>query len=56
MSTRKVDERVPSLGLSGIDKRAVARSCKQLDEGVEAFGNRPLEYAYSYVWLDLLWF
>jgi transposase-like protein len=37
VSTRKVDDLVQSLGLSGIDKSAVSRICKQLDEVVEAF-------------------
>lgn len=54
VSTRKVDELVQSLGLSGMDKSAVSRSCKQLDEGVETFRNRPLERHYPSVWLDAL--
>jgi transposase-like protein len=45
VSTRKVDDLVQSLGLSGLDKSAVWRICKQLDEVVEAFRNRPLERA-----------
>jgi putative transposase len=55
VSTRKVDDLVQSLGLSGIDKSAVSRICKQLDEVVDAFRNRPLERAYPYVWLDALY-
>jgi transposase-like protein len=55
VSTRKVDDLVQSLGLSGLDKSAVSRICKQLDEVVEAFRNRPLEHEYPYVWLDALY-
>jgi len=55
VSTRKVDELVQSLGLSGIDKSRVSRMCKELDEGVTAFRNRPLEVAYPYLWLDALY-
>jgi transposase-like protein len=55
VSTRKVDDLVQSLGLSGMDKSAVSRICKQLDEVVEAFRNRPLDSEYPYVWLDALY-
>lgn len=54
VSTRKVADLVQALGLSGIDKSAVSRICQQLDEGVGIFRNRPLEYAYPYIWLDAL--
>lgn len=55
VSTRKGDDLVQSLGLSGIDKSAVSRICQQLDEVVDAFRNRPLDSAYPYVWLDALY-
>ena len=55
VSTRKVDDLVQSLGLSGIDKSSVSRICKQLDEVVDAFRNRPLEGEYPYLWLDALY-
>jgi len=51
VSTRKVDKLVEDLGLK-IDKSAVSRLCKELDEGINAFRNRPLEGEYPYVWLD----
>jgi transposase-like protein len=51
VSTRKVDKLVEDLGLK-IDKSAVSRLCKELDEGVNNFRNRPLEGEYPYVWLD----
>lgn len=55
VSTRKVDDLVQSLGLTGIDKSKVSRICKELDEVVTAFRNRPLEVAYPYLWLDALY-
>src|SRR5262249_2154050 len=35
VSTRKVDELVQALGLSGVDKSAVSRLCRELDGVVE---------------------
>lgn len=55
VSTRRVDDLVQSLGLEGIDKSAVSRLCKRLDEVVEAFRNRPLLSEYPYLWLDALY-
>lgn len=43
VSTRKVDELVESLGMKGISKSEVSRICKELDEVVLAFKERPLE-------------
>lgn len=54
-STRKVDDLVQALGLAGIDKSAVSRACKELDEQVEQFRNRPLEHSYPYVWFDAIY-
>jgi transposase-like protein len=55
VSTRKVDDLVQALGLTGIDKSKVSRICKELDEAVTAFRHRPLEVAYPYLWLDALY-
>jgi transposase-like protein len=55
LSTRKVDELVQALGLTGVDKSKVSRICKELDEAVAAFRNRPLEAEYPYLWLDALY-
>ncbi len=52
LSTRKVDELVESLGMKGISKSEVSRICKDLDEVVLAFKERPLEGQFPYVWLD----
>ena len=40
VSTRKVDDLVQALGLSGIDKSTVSRICQELDSAVSAFRNR----------------
>jgi putative transposase len=53
--TRKVDEVVKALGLSGIDKSAVSRMCRALDAVTQAFRERRLQGAYPYVWLDALY-
>jgi putative transposase len=52
VSTRKVDELVKALGMTGISKSRVSELCKELDEEVECFRNRPLEGCYPYVWVD----
>ncbi len=55
VSTRKVDELLQALGLTGIDKSKVSRMCQELDELVEAFRNSPLEGEYPYLWLDAIY-
>jgi putative transposase len=55
VSTRKVDDLVQALGLTGVDKSKVSRICRELDEAVTVFRQRPLEAAYPYLWLDALY-
>jgi transposase-like protein len=55
VSTRKVDDLLVALGLTGIDKSAVSRACKALDGVIEPFRNRPLNGPYPYLWLDALY-
>jgi transposase-like protein len=55
ISTRKVDDLVKALGLSGIDKSKVSRICQELDEVVAEFRERALQTSYPYVWLDALY-
>ncbi len=55
VSTRKLDDLLQALGLTGIDKSQVSRICKELTEIVEAFRNRALVGRYPYVWLDALY-
>src|SRR5436853_2871894 len=52
VSTRRVDELVQAMGLSGISKSQVSKLCKDVDEGVGAFLDRPLEGEWPYLWLD----
>lgn len=42
VSTRRVDELVQAMGLSGISKSTVSKLRKDIDERVGAFLNRPL--------------
>jgi len=42
VSTRRVDELVQAMGLSGISKSTVSKLCKDIDERVGAFLARPL--------------
>jgi len=52
VSTRKVDDLLQALGLTGIDKSRVSRICRELDGPIAAFRNRPLEASCPYLWLD----
>jgi putative transposase len=52
VSTRKVDELVKALGMTGVSKSRVSELCEELDEEVERFRNRVLEGPHPYVWLD----
>src|SRR5947209_4540438 len=42
VSTRRVDDLVQAMGLSGISKSTVSKLCKDIDERVNAFLTRPL--------------
>ena len=52
VSTRRVDELVQAMGLAGISKSQVSKLCKEIDERVRAFLDRPLEGEWPYLWLD----
>ena len=52
VSTRRVDELVQAMGLSGISKSTVSKLCKDIDERVGAFLDRPLSGDWPYLWLD----
>jgi putative transposase len=52
VSTRRVDELVQAMGLAGISKSQVSKLCKEIDERVGAFLERPLEGEWPYLWLD----
>jgi putative transposase len=40
------------MGLAGIRKSQVSKLCKEIDERVNAFLDRPLGGAWPYLWLD----
>ena len=52
VSTRKVDELVQAMGMSGISKSSVSKLCRDIDERVNAFLARPLDGEWPYLWLD----
>ncbi len=52
VSTRRVDELVQGMGLTGISKSTVSKLCKDIDERVNAFLDRPLAGEWPYLWLD----
>src|SRR5947199_1558582 len=52
VSSRRVDELAQATGLAGIDKSRVSRLCKDIDERVNAFLERPPEGEWPYLWLD----
>jgi putative transposase len=52
VSTRKVDDLVQALGMTGISKSQVSRLCGELDAEVQGFLERPLTGVWPYLWLD----
>ena len=52
VSTRRVDDLVQAMGLSGIGKSTVSKLCRDIDERVNAFLERPLVGEWPYLWLD----
>src|SRR5919198_1197076 len=52
VSTRRVDDLVKALGMTGMSKSQVSRLCQTLDMEVERFRTRKLDGTYAYVQLD----
>ena len=52
VSTRRVEDLVQAMGMTGISKSQVSNLCKEIDERVASFLERPLEGEWPYVWLD----
>ena len=52
VSTRRVEELVQAMGMTGILKSQVSKLCKEIDERVTSFLERPLEGEWPYLWLD----
>src|SRR6202011_6248509 len=47
-----MDELVQAMRLAGISKSQVSKLCKDIDERVNAFLDRPIEGEWPYLWLD----
>src|ERR671939_2197574 len=52
ISTRKVDDLVQAMGMSGISKSQVSTLCQEIDARVHGFLNRRLEGEWPYLWPD----
>ncbi len=52
VSTRKVDDLVQALGMTGISRSQVSELCREIDGRVHSFLNRPIEGEWPYLWLD----
>ncbi len=52
VGTRKVDDRVQALGISGISQSQVSALCAEIDERGNSFLNRPIEGEWPYLWRD----
>jgi putative transposase len=52
VSTRKVDDLVQALGMTGISKSQVSALCQEIDTRVLSFLERPLDGDWPYLWLD----
>lgn len=52
VSTRKVDDLVQAMGMSGISKSQVSALCEDIDTRVNAFLGRRIEGEWPYLWLD----
>jgi len=52
VSTRSVDDLVKAMGMSGVSKSQVSRSCEDIDERVKTFLDRPIEGDWPYLWID----
>jgi len=52
VSTRKVDDLVQAMGMSGISKSQVSRLCVELNGMIDSFLTRPINGYWPYLWLD----
>jgi len=56
VSTRRVKDIVSQLGIEDLSASSVSRISKELDEKVEEFLRRPIEYAVPYIFVDASYF
>lgn len=54
VSKRGVDGPVQAIGLTGISKSTVSKLCKDIDEQLGAFLDRPLSCEWPALWLDAI--
>ena len=52
VSTRRVDDLVQAMGLTGISKSTVSKLCRDIDDRVREFLDRPISGDWPYLWLD----
>jgi transposase-like protein len=52
VSTRRVDDLVQAMGLTGISTSTVSKLCKDIDERVGAFLDRALAGEWPSLWLN----
>ena len=52
VSIRRVDDLVQAMGLTGISKSTVSKLCRDIDERVREFLDRPIAGDWPYLWLD----
>ena len=50
--TRRVEDLVQAMDMGGVSKSQVPKLCKEIDERVSSFLERPLEGEWPYLWLD----
>ena len=55
VSTRKVDDLVQAMGMSGLSRSQVSRLCGEIDGKIRDFPDRPLEGDGPSLWLDATW-
>ena len=53
VSTRHMDDLVQAMGLAGISKSTVSKLCRDINDRVNAFLERPLVGDWPYLWLDV---
>ena len=56
VSTRRVKDIVSQLGIEDLSASSVSRISKELDEKVEEFLQRPIEFAVPYIFVDASYF
>jgi len=56
VSTQKVSQVIETLRRKSFSKSTASEACKELDEKVQGFRNRPLTGKYSFLSIDVIYF